>query len=125
VEVAVAELREGRVSPEALAVARRLSKAPEQYVARTAAAEVTRELCGRGVTLRPGSKIRYLLTDGGGARRHGRAMGFLDGSEAPDLAKYEEMLRDAAEEVLGLLAVPHLSGVPADRPASPSRVSLL
>jgi hypothetical protein len=31
-------------------------------------------------------------------------MGFLDGSEAPDLAKYEEMLREAAEEVLGMLA---------------------
>jgi hypothetical protein len=27
-------------------------------------------------------------------------MGFLDGSEAPDLAKYEEMLREATEEVL-------------------------
>jgi len=118
VEAAVAELREGRVPPEALAVARRLSKAPERYVARTAAAEVTRELCGRGVTLRPGSKIRYLLTDGGGrppgrgnagagraaegaARQHGRAMGFLDGSESPDLSRYEEMLREAAEEVLG------------------------
>ena len=121
VEAAVAELREGRVPPEALAVARRLSKAPERYVARTAAAEVTRELCGRGVTLRPGSKIRYLLTDGGGrppgrgnagtgrsvggaARQHGRAMGFLDGSEAADIGTYEELLREAAEEVLGMLA---------------------
>ncbi|MGZ9252085.1 MAG: hypothetical protein ACXW4F_07915, partial [Candidatus Deferrimicrobiaceae bacterium] len=107
--------------------ARRLSKAPERYVARTAAAEVARELCGRGVTLRPGSKIRYLLTEGGGHScgsggghscgtkngkaksvprgsvprgQRGRAIGFLDGSEAPDLAKYEEMLREAAEEVL-------------------------
>jgi hypothetical protein len=112
------ELREGRVLPEELAVARRLSKAPERYVARTAAAEVTRELCGRGVTLRAGSKIRYLLTDeggrppgrgnagagraaGGAARQHGRAMGFLDGSEAPDTGLYEAMLREAAEEVLG------------------------
>ena len=112
-EAAAAELREGRVPPEELAVARRLSKAPERYVARTAAAEVARELCGRGVTLRPGSKIRYLLIDEGvrspgrasedTARRHGRAMGFLDGSEAADLAKYEEMLREAAEEILGVL----------------------
>ncbi|MGA7104143.1 MAG: DNA polymerase domain-containing protein [Candidatus Deferrimicrobiaceae bacterium] len=118
-ETAAAELREGRVPPEALAIARRLSKAPERYVANTAAAEVTRELCGRGVTLPPGSKIRYLLTDGGGrsnragalkrgrtsadaAKQHGRAIGFLDGSEASDLVKYEEMLRVAAEEVLGL-----------------------
>jgi hypothetical protein len=30
-------------------------------------------------------------------------MGFLDGSEAPDIAAYEEMLREAAEEVLALL----------------------
>ena len=116
VDAAAAELREGRVPPEELAVARRLSKAPERYVTRTAAAEVTRELCGRGVTLRAGSKIRYLLTEGGGLACGGlrakarnvppcvRAMGFLDGSEAPDLAKYEEMLREAAEEVLGMLA---------------------
>jgi DNA polymerase elongation subunit (family B) len=108
VESAAAELREGRVPPEELAVARRLSKAPERYVARTAAAEVTRELCGRGVTLRAGSKIRYLLTDEGGRARgsggqRGRAMGFLDGSEAPDTGLYEAMLREAAEEVLGPL----------------------
>ncbi len=104
VETAAAELREGRVPPEALAVARRLSKAPERYVADTVSAAVTRELCGRGVTLRPGSRIRYLLTDGGGkAKRHGRAMGFLDGSEAPDTAAYEEMLREAAEELLAPL----------------------
>jgi DNA polymerase-2 len=117
-EAAAADLREGRVPPEALSVARRLSKAPERYVARTAAAEVTRELCGRGVTLRPGSKIRYLLTEEGGHScgaknrkaksvprgQRGRAIGFLDGSEAPDLAKYEEMLREAAEEMLEMLA---------------------
>lgn len=98
VERAVAGLHEGRIPPEALAVARRLSKAPEQYVANTAAAAVTRELCGRGVTLRPGSKIRYLLADG-----KGRAMGFLDGNETPDFARYEEMLREAEEELLGLI----------------------
>ena len=125
VDVAAAELREGRVPPEELAVARRLSRAPERYVAPTAAAEVARELCGRGVTLRPGSKIRYLLTEEGvrtrgrnhgkarvappgraaaaAAKRHGRAMGFLDGSESIDLAKYGEMLQEAAEEVLGFL----------------------
>ncbi len=95
-ECAVAELYEGRIPPEALAVARRLGKAPEQYVADTAAAAVTRELCGRGVTLRPGSKIRYLLADG-----KGRSLGFLDGNETPDFARYEEMLREAEEELLG------------------------
>ncbi|NNG47460.1 MAG: hypothetical protein HKM86_10160, partial [Deltaproteobacteria bacterium] len=122
-EAAAAELREGRVPPEALAVARRLSKAPERYVTDTVAAAVTRELCGRGVRLRPGSKIRYLLTDeagktpggcssGGRGRRKpsppkrsgaapgGRSMGFLDGSESPDLSRYEEMLREAAAELL-------------------------
>ena len=108
-------LREGRLPPEALAVSRRLSKAPERYVANTVAAAVTRELCGRGVTLRPGSKIRYLLTVEGSrtaasrpgrnanAETRGRAIGFLDGSESPDLARYEEMLREAADEVLCLV----------------------
>lgn len=46
--------------------------------------------------LRPGSKIRYLLADG-----KGRAMGFLDGNEMPDFSRYEEMLREAEEELLG------------------------
>jgi DNA polymerase II len=107
-ESALLELREGALPPEELAVARRLSKAPERYTANTAAAAVARELCGRGVPLRPGSKIRYLLTEGAGnaprdgraAKQQGRAAGFLDGSESPDLAKYGEMLREAAEEVL-------------------------
>jgi hypothetical protein len=126
VEAAVAELRERRVPPKALAVARRLSKAPQQYVAGTVPAAVARELCGRGVTLRPGSKIQYLLTDGRNPHKgHGsgdegwrkaappeqscaspgaRAMDFLDGSETPDLSWYEEMLREAAEELLGIVA---------------------
>ncbi|GAB4364370.1 MAG: hypothetical protein Kow00128_05960 [Deltaproteobacteria bacterium] len=116
-EEALLELREGRLPPAELTIARRLSKAPERYTANTAAAEVARELCGRGVALRPGSKIRYLLTEEGqtrsgaaarrigrparsAAKQHGRAAGFLDGSESPDLAKYEEMLREAAEEML-------------------------
>lgn len=96
VEDAVVELRGGGVSAERLAVTRRLSKAPNEYVANTVAAAVTRELCGRGVNLRPGSKIRYLLADHGG-----RAAGFLDGNEIPDFAQYEEMLRTAGEEILG------------------------
>ena len=65
---AVSELRAGRIPVEELAIARRLSKAPNEYVANTAAAAVTRELCGRGVPLRPGSKIRYLS---GGRKRTG------------------------------------------------------
>ncbi len=96
-------LREGRVPPEALAVSRRLSKEPERYVANTGAAAVTLELFVRGVTLHPGSKIRYLLTGNGSRASSGRAIGFLDGTESPDLARYEEMLHEAADEVLCLV----------------------
>ena len=95
---AVSELRAGRVPVEEMAIGRRLSKAPDKYVANTVAAAVTRELCGRGVHLRPGSKIRYLLADG-----KGRAMGFLDGNETLDFARYEAMLQEAGEEFLGQL----------------------
>jgi DNA polymerase-2 len=95
VDAAVSGLRGGRIPIEGLAIARRLSKAPERYVANTAAAAATRELCGRGVDLRPGSKIRYLLAD-----RGGRAMGFLDGTETPDVQRYEAMLREAADELM-------------------------
>jgi DNA polymerase-2 len=120
VEAKARELREGRVPPEALSISRRLSREPQRYVARSAASEVARELSGRGVALRPGSRIRYLLTDEGGrppgrggagagraagraARQHGRAAGFLDGGESPDLRRYEAMLREAAEELLGIV----------------------
>jgi DNA polymerase-2 len=95
VDAAVSGLGGGRVPIEGLAIARRLSKAPERYVANTAAAAATRELSGRGVELRPGSKIRYLLAD-----RGGRAMGFLDGTETPDMPRYEAMLREAADELI-------------------------
>jgi DNA polymerase-2 len=98
VDAAVSELRRGTIPIEGLAIARRLSKSPERYVANTAAAAATRELCGRGVALRPGSKIRYLLAD-----RGGRAMGFLDGTETPDVARYEAMLREAAEELVEIV----------------------
>jgi len=111
-EDAVSGLRDGRIPVERLAIARRLSKAPERYVANTAAAAVARELCGRGVTLRPGSKIRYLLAD-----RGGRAMGFLDGTETPDVERYEEMLRFAAAELIGIAdsSLPYIGILPAAR----------
>jgi len=32
---------------------------------------------------------------------HDRAAGTLDGNRSPDLCRYEAMLRDAAEELLG------------------------
>ncbi|HEX7524588.1 MAG TPA: DNA polymerase domain-containing protein [Candidatus Deferrimicrobium sp.] len=99
VDAAVSGLRGGRIPMEGLAIARRLSKAPERYVANTAAAAATRELCGRGVDLRPGSKIRYLLAD-----RGGRAIGFLDGTETPDVPRYEAMLREAADELMEIVA---------------------
>jgi hypothetical protein len=71
--------------------------------------------CAAGRDAPPGSKIRYLLTGEGkrmaasrprgktGAEPRGRAMGFLDGSESPDLERYEEMLREASDELLGLV----------------------
>ncbi|HEY5190986.1 MAG TPA: DNA polymerase domain-containing protein, partial [Candidatus Deferrimicrobium sp.] len=115
-EDAVSELRAGHVPVEELAIARRLSKAPDEYVANTVAAAVTRELCGRGVPLRPGSKIRYLLADG-----KGRAMGFLDGNETPNFARYEEMLREAEEELTHLIKDPRLLPSPTGRYLSPSK----
>jgi hypothetical protein len=30
-------------------------------------------------------------------------MGFLDGTETPDVPRYEEMLRDAADELMGIV----------------------
>jgi DNA polymerase-2 len=108
----IVRLREGRVPVRELILSRRLSKEAEGYRESGAVPSVVRELSGRGVLLRPGSRVRYLLVDGGAAARRakgrgapaeGRAEGFLDGSEIPDLPRYEALLRDAAEELLGPL----------------------
>jgi hypothetical protein len=51
-----------------------------------------------------GGKAKSAREARGARKQHGRAAGFLDGSESPDLARYEAMLREAAEELLAPLS---------------------
>jgi DNA polymerase-2 len=106
VDEAVDALQAGLVPTGDLALSRRLSKPPEEYERNTGPAMAVRELSGRGVALHPGSRIRYILAEEGRGKRpvqSARAAGFLDGGETPDVARYAEMMREAGEELIGLL----------------------
>jgi hypothetical protein len=85
---------------EGYAGAQILFMAPKRHLAITTAGEVTRKLCGRSVTLRCGSKLWYLQTNGG-VREIRR--GFQDGIGAQDPAAYVEMLQEAEKDFLCLL----------------------
>jgi len=94
VDAAVSGLRGGRIPIEGLAISRRLSKARD-------GTSPTRRRRGDAGTVRPwrgaAARVEDPLSSGGSRRR---AMGFLDGTETPDVARYEAMLREAADELM-------------------------
>jgi DNA polymerase-2 len=57
-------LRAGAVPVRDLLVTHRLSRRPDEYIARTVAARVAVELTQAGVSLSPGEKLRFLLVPG-------------------------------------------------------------
>ena len=96
------ELREGRVPLNELVIRKRLSKDPLSYKKKSILAEVAGELVSRGVALRPGEKVDYVITDfegrSGGPRA--RAYATMDGSCGYDVGKYTGLLLEAAGTVL-------------------------
>jgi DNA polymerase elongation subunit (family B) len=98
-QVHIADLRASRVDPLQLAITRRLTQEPLSYRKPSYAAIAAQEMTARGIALHPGEKIQFLLT----ATRsplpsdRAKAIGFLDGTEAYDIPKYEELLLRAAE----------------------------
>ncbi len=96
------ELREGRVPLNELVIRKRLSKDPLSYKKKSILTEVAEELVSRGVALRPGEKVDYVITDfegrSGGPRA--RAYATMDGSCGYDVGKYTGLLLEAAGTVL-------------------------
>ncbi|MDA2915607.1 DNA polymerase, partial [Nitrospinae bacterium AH_259_B05_G02_I21] len=96
------ELREGGVPLHELVIRKRLSKDPLDYKKNSLQAEVAGELVSRGVTLRPGEKVDYVITDfegrSGGPRA--RAYATMDGSCGYDVTKYTDLLLEAAGTML-------------------------
>ncbi|HEY5599086.1 MAG TPA: hypothetical protein VIK48_00230, partial [Candidatus Manganitrophaceae bacterium] len=87
------------VSFPELAISKSLSQSPEDYQKESLTAIVAKELSGRGVRLRPGQNISYVITDAKAKVKseRARALGFIDGSWGYDVEKYETFLIQAAE----------------------------
>lgn len=111
-EAHAARLRAGRVTLEQLSIPRRLSRRPEEYMARTPAAAAARRLAGWGVELHPGEKIQIVLTRDG---EPGQAEPFVPDAPPPDVAveKYVALLRRALETLLSALS-PATPSIPCD-----------
>ncbi|MFQ5856577.1 MAG: DNA polymerase domain-containing protein [Anaerolineae bacterium] len=92
-------LRSGGMAGHALVITRRLSKDPSRYVVNSHTAIVARELAGRGVTLSPGEKVRYIITDHKARRPSDRVRSFegYNGASSYDAEKYGELLLRAVE----------------------------
>ena len=90
-------LRAGEVEPRQLVVTHRLSRQPEEFRARTAAAQATRQLLAAGVRPSPGENLRFLYVPG---PEKARPWELIEGSVAYDRAAYIELFLRAVESLL-------------------------
>ena len=99
------DLESGRVGVEELSIYRRLSRPVAAYDRNTMTAQVVRELLGRGVDVRPGDRISYVVTGSGkeGGDERARSLGYFDGGSSPDLEWYSRLLNEAAQELFYIL----------------------
>ena len=91
----------GRVAPEALAIAARVSREVEAYRANGPVPVCLRLLAARGIRIPPGQTVRYVIVN----RRHPdplcryRPEPFLDEGSDYDAAAYQALLLDAFREL--------------------------
>ncbi len=92
-------LADGSVAIEDLIVSKRLTRAPREYQKANQTAIVAQQLLGRGVHLRPGQTVEYIITDAGNRVPNDRVRAYAlwDGWFGYDRRKYAELLRDAFE----------------------------
>ena len=92
-------LSEGSVAIEDLIVSKRLTREPSEYRKANQTAIAAQQLFGRGVRLRPGQTVEYIITDAGNrvANDRVRAYALWDGWFGYDRRKYAELLREAFE----------------------------
>jgi DNA polymerase-2 len=95
----LARVRDGALDAADLAIRTSLSKAPEQYRHATRAAAAAQSLAARGVHLRPGENISYILTDIGSPIPSERARPIQMAQEdlLYDQQEYTRLLRQAFE----------------------------
>jgi DNA polymerase elongation subunit (family B) len=92
-------LADGSVAIEDLIVSKRLTRAPREYQKANQTAIAAQQLFGRGVHLRPGQTVEYIITDAGNRVPNDRVRAYAlwDGWFGYDRRKYAELLRDAFE----------------------------
>jgi DNA polymerase-2 len=95
-------LRAGEVAVRELVVTHRLSRQPEEFTVRTAAARVARQLAASGAELYPGERLRFLLVPG---PEKALAWELIEGEPAYDREAYTDLLLRAVESVLAPLGV--------------------
>lgn len=95
-------LRAGDVERRELVVTHRLSRLPDEYVVRTAAARVAQELSAQGVELHPGERLNFLLVPG---PEKARAWELADADTLYDTQAYTELLLRAVDSIVSPLGV--------------------
>ncbi len=80
-------------------ICKRITKEPREYAKAAAVAIAAQQLYGRGVRLRPGQNIEYVITDADNRVPNDcvRPYALWEGSRGYGPAKYGEMLREAFE----------------------------
>ncbi|MBI3933570.1 MAG: hypothetical protein HY316_02695 [Acidobacteria bacterium] len=96
-ETYLARLRDGEVEATDLAISSRLTQYPDEYAHATRAAIAAQSLLARGVRLRPGETIEYILTDIHSKipSERARPLQMLESGLSYDREEYERLLREA------------------------------
>jgi DNA polymerase II len=94
-----ARLAEGDVAVEDLVITKRITREPRGYQKASVTAIAAQQLFGRGVNLRPGENIEYVITDAAAKVPNDRvrAYSLWEGWRGYDRAKYAALLREAFE----------------------------
>jgi len=115
-------LANGEIPIEDLIVSKRLTRAPREYRQASHTAVAAQQLLGRGVRLRPGQTVEYIITaaDSCVPNERVRAYAAWEGFHGYDRAKYRALLQEAFAPFLAIAPQRDLrpaeaeSAVPAD-----------
>jgi DNA polymerase II len=97
-------LANGEIPVEDLIVSKRLTRAPRDYRKANHTAIAAQQLFGRGVRLRPGQTIEYIITNADSCVPNDRVRAFAawEGFHGYDRAKYRALLHEAFAPFLAL-----------------------
>ena len=90
-------LESGMVAVEDLVISKRLTRPPRDYQKASLTAIAAQQLFGRGVQLRPGQTVEYVITDATSALPNDRVRAYAlwEGWHGYDRQKYRNLLLDA------------------------------